>query len=57
LTPNGIHDIVLQRHPDTWGEFAQTAIALMFDPLAEAFRSAGFTPRESEAGAVRDVDG
>jgi hypothetical protein len=29
----------------------------MFDPLAEAFRSAGFTPKESEAGAVRDVDG
>jgi AcrR family transcriptional regulator len=43
--------------PDTYGEFAQTAIALMLDPIADAFHSVGFTPKESAARATLIVSG
>ena len=43
--------------PDTYGEFAQTAIALMLDPITAAFRSAGFGPKDSAARATLMVSG
>ncbi|TPG36689.1 TetR/AcrR family transcriptional regulator [Mycolicibacterium hodleri] len=43
--------------PDTYGDFAKTAIALMLDPITAAFRSTGFTAKDSAARATLIVSG
>jgi AcrR family transcriptional regulator len=43
--------------PDTYGEFAQTAIDLMLDPITGAFIAVGFGPQDSAARATLIVSG
>jgi hypothetical protein len=43
--------------PDTYGAFAKTATELMLTPITEAFRVAGFPPKDSAHRATLIVSG
>lgn len=43
--------------PETYGEFAVTAVQVMVDPIADAFSQAGFPGDESRARATLVVSG
>lgn len=43
--------------PEVYGEFAQTAIDLMLDPITDAFRAAGYAPADSSQRATLIVSG
>jgi AcrR family transcriptional regulator len=43
--------------PETYGDFAQTAIDLMLTPISEAFVAAGFTAEESAQRGTLIVSG